>query len=215
MSAAILTEVPSPYDAVLFDFDGVLVDSEPVHFLCWQQTLKPFGLHLDWDYYQSNCIGITDRAMLESLCVLSEPKLDMDLLWPEYPKKKARFREYMLAHLPIAQEVKALLEELAPLPMAIVTSSGRAEVEPILVAADIRKYFDATVYRESVTRYKPDPEPYALAGRLLGARNALVVEDSLPGAQSGCAAGWDVLKVKNAAEMPALLRARLATSSGA
>ncbi len=54
----------SRYEAILFDFDGVLVDSEPVHFVCWQELLQPFGLTLDWQTYCEQGIGVSDRAML-------------------------------------------------------------------------------------------------------------------------------------------------------
>ena len=60
------------YEAVLFDFDGVLVDSEPVHHGVLAEILGPFGIELDWKTYSEHCIGITDRAMLTFLCSLQE-----------------------------------------------------------------------------------------------------------------------------------------------
>ena len=56
------------YDAVLFDFDGVLVDSEPLHHECWSEVLKRFGLGLTWEDYAANCIGVSDRNMIQALC---------------------------------------------------------------------------------------------------------------------------------------------------
>src|SRR5215831_1110805 len=89
-------EVPA-YEAILFDFDGVLVDSEPVHFGCWRQVLEPFGILLDWDTYCGQFIGISDLAMLEELAKLRRPPLDVELLWQQYPHKRALFRERMLS----------------------------------------------------------------------------------------------------------------------
>ena len=66
------------YEAVLFDFDGVLVDSEPVHFGCWQEILGPFGIDLDWKTYSEHCIGITDRAMLDFSCSRQNPPADIE-----------------------------------------------------------------------------------------------------------------------------------------
>jgi beta-phosphoglucomutase len=197
------------YEAILFDFDGVLVDSEPVHYTCWRETLAPFGIDFAWETYQQRCIGITDRAMLEELCRLSDPPLDIERLWQEYPAKRARFRQRMLSGTPVALEVKALLDELSVYRLAVVSSSGRAEVEPILEAGGIRHYFDAVVCREDVSRYKPDPDPYQKAAELLRATSALVVEDSEAGIASGRAAGFDVLEVRAASEMPSLVRAYL------
>jgi HAD superfamily hydrolase (TIGR01509 family) len=197
------------YQAILFDFDGVLVDSEPVHFACWRETLMPFGIHLDWDTYRRRCIGITDRAMLEELCHLASPPLDIEELWREYPRKRIRFRQRMLRGEPISGDVKALMELLQEYRLAVVSSSGRAEVEPILAAGGIRGRFGAVVCREDVARHKPAPDPYRRAAELLCVTSALVVEDSEAGIASGRAAGFDVLAVPAAPQMPALLRNHL------
>lgn len=197
------------YDAILFDFDGVLVDSEPVHFVCWREVLAPFGIDLDWETYQRRCIGIADRAMLETLCALSAPPLDIDRLWEQYPRKKTLFRERMLQSEIVRPEVRDLLDSLGRYRMALVTSSGRSEVEPLLKAAGIRQYFSAVVCGDDVARRKPAPDPYLEAARLLGAARPLVVEDSAAGIESGKAAGFEVLAVASSAEMPGALRRRL------
>ncbi|HUS06769.1 MAG TPA: HAD family phosphatase, partial [Bryobacteraceae bacterium] len=177
------------YEAILFDFDGVLVDSEPVHFECWRAILEPFGIPLDWKTYSEHCIGISDRAMLASLCVQKDPPLDLNLLIPEYPKKKQMFRDRMIQHPCVTPETLALLNELSAYKMAVVTSSGRSEVEPILEACGIRDRFQAAVFGGDVENLKPAPDPYLLAMKRLGVGRALVVEDSAPGEQSGLAAG--------------------------
>ena len=76
------------YEAVLFDFDGVVVDSEPVHYECWREILTPFGIELDWNTYSEHCIGITDRAMLAFLCSRSSRSLNIDVLAAEYPREE-------------------------------------------------------------------------------------------------------------------------------
>jgi len=200
----------SRYEAILFDFDGVLVDSEPVHFVCWQEILQPFGLTLDWKTYSEQGIGVSDRAMLAVLCKQSDPPLDIELLAAEYPRKKEIFRDRMLAAQPISQTVIDLLDSLKDYKLAVVTSSGRAEVEPILEAAGLRHRFDAAVFGGDVKSLKPAPDPYRLAVERLGVTRALVVEDSEAGVASGLAAGLEVLRVQAQAEMPALLRAHLA-----
>ena len=53
--------------AIFFDFDGVLLDTEPVHCACWAEVLAPAGLTLTWDYYRDYCIGIDDRDMLRTM----------------------------------------------------------------------------------------------------------------------------------------------------
>ena len=199
----------SRYEAILFDFDGVLVDSEPVHFVCWQQILLPFGLTLDWTTYSEQGIGVSDRAMLAMLCKQSDPPLDIELLAAEYPRKKEMFRNKMLASPAISQTVIDLLTALKGYKLAVVTSSGRTEVEPILEAAGIRHRFDTAVFGGDVKSLKPAPDPYRLAVERLGVTRALVVEDSDAGVASGLAAGLEVLRVTAQVEMPTLLRAHL------
>jgi len=114
----------------------------------------------------------------------------------------------MLANPPFAPELSAVLERLhARYRMAVVTSSGRTEVEPALAAAGLRPFFDALVCGREAGPLKPAPEPYLLAAKLLGAVRPLVVEDSAPGIAAGRAAGFEVLAVESAATTPeALLR---------
>jgi beta-phosphoglucomutase len=198
------------YDAILFDFDGVLVDTEPVHFACWREVLLPFGIELDWQTYHAHFIGISDLAMLDALARLKHPPLDVNLLWAEYPRKRALFRERMAGGAAVSAEVRELLVWLDGHRLAVVSSSGRDEVEPILEAGGIRQRFGALVCREDVTQFKPAPEPYLTAAAMLHARRALVVEDSKAGIASGKAAGFDVLVIPAAPRMPVLLRDYLA-----
>jgi len=200
-----------PYEAILFDFDGVLADSEPVHFACWQEILQPFGVPLDWETYRVHGIGASDRMLLRLLCRRVDPPLDVELLFAEYPRKRDLFRTRMLELQPFSTELKEMLPQLSDFPLAVVTSSGQPEVEPVLVRAGLREYFDAAVYSADVKEHKPAPDPYLLAIERLGVRSGLAVEDSDAGEQSARAAGLDVLRVRTPAEVPALLRKKLRT----
>jgi HAD superfamily hydrolase (TIGR01509 family) len=140
--------------------------------------------------------------MLETLGRLSDPPHPIDELWPLYPKKKSKFQELVLVENLISQETRNLLHSLSGFQLAVVTSSMRAEIEPILQREGVLPLFHACVYGDSVRKLKPDPEPYLLAKELLGVRSALVLEDSQAGQASGRAAGCDVLAIRNAAEVP-------------
>src|SRR5687767_3442963 len=138
--------MPIRYQAILFDFDGVLVDSEPVHHKCWQEILTPFGIDLNWQLYSENCIGIADRAMVSFLCNLATPPADLDTLYAEYPRKKELFRDRMSA-IGVAPEVKALLAELRPdYKLAVVSSSNIREISAVLDAAGLSEFFDTIVH---------------------------------------------------------------------
>jgi beta-phosphoglucomutase len=199
----------SRFDAILFDFDGVLIDSEPVHWACWADVLAGVGVALSWDYYRDNCIGIDDREMLRMMAGASQPARDWRELWELYPAKKKLFRERMESAPPFAAGLRELLDELAPEhKLAVVSSSSCTEIEPLLESAGLRRFFGTVVGGDSVERgrHKPAPDPYLLAAGRLAARLPLVVEDSEPGVASGRAAGFEVLRVPTAAAMPALVR---------
>jgi beta-phosphoglucomutase len=197
------------YDAILFDFDGVLVDSEPVHFECWLEILESFGMRMDWETYRTHGIGVSDRALMSMLCEQAGRPQEVDRLLAEYPRKKEMFRSRMLERQLIPAEVLTLLPELQAYQLAVVTSSGQSEVEPLLRDAGIHGLFRTVVYGGDVKQLKPAPDPYLLAMKKLGAQTALVVEDSDAGEASGRAAGLDVLRVKSPLEMPELLRDRI------
>jgi beta-phosphoglucomutase len=199
----------SRFDSILFDFDGVLADSEGVHFACWTEILKPLGIPLSWEIYCEQCIGITDRDMIEVLCRQKDPPHDFNDLYSQYPRKKAIFRAKAIAEPPIPQSTRDFLRTLSPLKLAVVTSSGRAEVEPVLGSAGIREYFEVLVTGDDVSHRKPHPEPYLLAASLLGASRPLVVEDSEPGVRSGRAAGFDVLHLRDPHALAENVRSRL------
>lgn len=200
------------YEAILFDFDGVLVDSEPVHFAVWREVLEPFGIELHREYYDRNCIGISDRAMIQRLVDL-KPGASFDAIYAEYPRKKRLFRERMLVAPPVEPDTLTLIREVSErYRLAVVTSSGETEVAPILDRIGIANCFHACVYGGDVARLKPAPDPYLRAGELLGVSRALVVEDSEAGQASGAAAGFDVVAIPAAADVARLVRAKITNS---
>ncbi|MCX6630302.1 MAG: HAD family phosphatase [Candidatus Solibacter sp.] len=195
--------------AIFFDFDGVLLDTEPVHCACWAEVLAPAGLTLTWDYYRDRCIGIDDRDMLRTMAEQAVPPRDWDSLWALYPAKKLLFQARMKTPR-FETSLTAMLPDLhRQFKMAVVSSSSVTEIEPLLVAGGIREHFDTVVGGGDVTTQKPAPEPYLLAASRLGVDTALVLEDSAAGLASGRAAGFEVLAVRHPAEVAGLLRDRL------
>jgi beta-phosphoglucomutase len=197
------------YEAILFDFDGVLVDSEPVHFECWQEILQTFDMQLDWETYRTHGIGVSDRDLMSLICKQAGRPLEVDRLLAEYPRKRELFRSRMLRRQSFTPGVLELLPQLDAYQLAVVTSSGQSEVEPLLRQAGIHGLFRAMIYGGDVKKLKPAPDPYLLAMQKLGVRTALVVEDSDAGVASARAAGLDVLRVQSPAKMPELLRNRI------
>jgi beta-phosphoglucomutase len=198
------------FDSIFFDFDGVLADTEPIHFECWREILCLYGIHVDWPTYDRLCRGVPDMKAIQRLCAHRNRQLDFDVIWAEYPRKEEAFRTKVRNQEVVVTAVRQLLAELEFYRLAVVSSSARIEVEPPLIRAGVRDRFAAVVCCEDVPHLKPAPDPYLKAAALTGARRPLVVEDSDPGHASGEAAGFEVLRVREFAQMPDLLRERLA-----
>ena len=196
----------SRFDSILFDFDGVLLDSEPVHWACWREVLRPLGVSLEWEYYRDRCIGVDDKLMLQRMA----NGRDWRELWERYPAKKELFRARMIEAPPFPEGLPALLEELrAGYSMAVVSSSSRSEIEPLLERAGLRRYFGTVVGGNDVQHHKPAPDPYLLAAERLGTRSPLVLEDSEAGIASAHAAGFAVARVAHPSELERIVREAL------
>jgi len=196
------------FEAILFDFDGTLLDTEPVHWACWAEVLAGVGLTLTWEYYRDYCIGIDDREMLRTIAAAANPPRDWDSLWALYPAKRKLFQQRM-TQPEFDPALVEILGQLGAYKLAVVSSSACGEIEPILVAGGVRQLFGTVVGGGDVTLQKPSPEPYLLAVERLRVSRALVLEDSAAGIASGRAAGFEVIAVKHPSEVAGLVRQRL------
>ena len=198
------------YPAILFDFDGVLMDSEPVHYACWKEVLAPMGIHIEWEPYRQHCVGASEPATMDYYARLRNPPYDAGAIRALYPAKKELFRARMERELPFVPGIGDFLRSLAGrYKLGMVSSSSRVELEPLLVRGGIRDCFQALVFGEDVEHHKPAPDAYLLAARLLGVENALVVEDSDAGLESARRAGFDAVRIPEAARTVELVRAAL------
>jgi beta-phosphoglucomutase len=97
------------YDALLFDFDGVLADTERVHHRAWNQTLEPLGIQLDWPAYQKNFVGVADEVALRERLHLDDRADGRDSL---VARKQAFFRQGLEESQPFLADTVRLLEEI-------------------------------------------------------------------------------------------------------
>jgi len=193
--------------ALIFDFDGVIADTEPLHFEGLRRTLADIGITLSESDYYANYLGFDDRGcIVEALRVNRRPAtgpLVQDLM----RRKAAAYMGSIKEHLVIFPGVREFVEEAAAsYPIAIASGALRTEIELILEQAGIRKAFRHITSAEDVTKAKPDPQPFlhALAGlnrqnlnSPMTAASCLVIEDSLPGIRAAKSAGMKVLAVTN------------------
>lgn len=178
--------------AVLFDMDGTLVDSEGLHFDAMAQALRAMGYSLP-DGFGDRITGMSGAACHALLqeTIGFKPSLGDYIA--------AKYRSYLAAAAELKRrsgvdDVLALLSR-RQIPFAIVSNSDRMLVDANLRAADLQVPGLISVSRNDVRQGKPDPEPYLRAAHLLGVepQGCIVVEDSIPGAVAGLAAGMTVI----------------------
>jgi HAD superfamily hydrolase (TIGR01509 family) len=193
--------------AVIFDFDGVIADTEPVHFEGLRRTLASIDITLTERDYYATYLGFDDRGcILEALRVNRRPVTE-SIVQELMRTKAAAYLAAIRDRLVIFPGVREFVEEAAAAyPIAIASGALRPEIDLILEQAGLRKAFRHITSAEDVTRSKPDPQPFlhALAGlnrqqshSPLTADACLVIEDSLPGIRAAKAAGMKVLAVTN------------------
>ena len=206
--------MPGPIQAVLFDFDGTLVDSEPLHYDCWMQAVRPFGGGMDWARYTQQLTGRTDLEAGRILLSEAGHEPTEELIREVLQVKRAAFHDRFCDELSIHSGIKEWIDQSsAHLSLAVVSSSLRSEVEPLLAQAGVLSSLDTVVCGDDVHRHKPDPEPYLLAierlsgdGKAIHPQNCLVFEDSAAGVAAAQAAGMSVFQVSATDELLPVLR---------
>jgi HAD superfamily hydrolase (TIGR01509 family) len=186
----------TPIHAVIFDHDGTLVDSEPVHLFCWREVLKPHNASLAREDYQLNLIGMPSSYSAAWLV----DKFNLDIAPDALLSEKQKLLRELLTNepFPLMPEVEPLLKYLHQqgLPLAVATGASRGEVTSSLDKHGLAHYFSAVVSKEDVAHNKPAPDIYHLAAQKLGIANDLciAVEDSDNGEQAALAAGIRCLR---------------------
>jgi beta-phosphoglucomutase-like phosphatase (HAD superfamily) len=191
-----------PVRAVIFDFDGVLVNSEPLHFRALRDTLAPEGIEIDEDEYASCYLAYNDREALRIALERHSRPHGPERVAALVARKSSIF-DALLPGVPYFPGARDLVLRLARrVPLAIASGALHDEIERILEAGRLRGAFHAVVGAEDVSRGKPHPEPYLTAlGRLrlrepaLTPDACLVFEDSVPGILAARAAGMRVVGV--------------------
>lgn len=180
---------------VLFDHDGVLVDTEFWYYKAGERALADIGLPLDKDQYlrdMSQGLGAWDQARAAGI--------DEQTISRQRAVRNDYYQEYLRTE---AIEIEGVVDALAELSkyvrMAIVTTAKRADFEIIHEKRQVRQFMDFVLVREDYRLAKPHPEPYLTGLKRLGAarEETLVVEDSSRGLNSAIAAGIDCVIVHN------------------
>ena len=185
--------------AVIFDMDGVLINSEPVHYEIWKQIFSERGLEIDFEHYKG-CIGSTVKRLMELILEGYGRDFFGDDTLP------ARFREVKtqwiyekgIPKIEGVPEAIAYLKEKGYL-LAVASSSPQDYIEFCTKQLGIDHYFDVLFSAERVSRPKPAPDVFLAAAEALGVspEHCLVVEDSYNGSRAAKAAGMYCMGFQN------------------
>jgi len=193
--------------AVVFDFDGVIVDTEPFHYRCFQDVLAPFGISFSWDEYVATYIGFDDRdAFREAFRSAGRQReLDGDLLQRLIDEKSRLFpvvaTELAVPYPGVVELIHSLAREI---PVALCSGALRTDILPITDRLGITPCFRVMVTADDVTASKPDPASYRLAvtrlaglfpSRRIEPPRCCAIEDTPAGIASAQGAGLRVVGV--------------------
>src|SRR5437763_2907556 len=202
--------------AVFFDFNGVIIDDEPLHMRAVGEALKEEGIEqTEYEYFDS--LGMDDVTFVRAAFERAGRELSDEVLRRVIESEAAKHRALVEKELPLFPGVVTFVKALSRRrPLGLVSMAGRDEIDYALGRAGLTGHFGVVVSAADVTACKPDPCCYNKALELLNARRrqsqvlpvaadeCLVVEDSPPGIRSARAAGMRALGVTNTVSEKAL-----------
>jgi len=193
--------------AVIFDFDGVIVDTEPLHLAALNAVLKAHGLTcVPREKYYAEMLGLDDAGLFRTAYGQMGVEISGRMLQDLIAEKSRHYLGYFAGAVPVLPGTRQFISSVSRgCVLAVCSGALRHEIEFILERASLRGYFAVIVAAEDVSRGKPDPEGYLLACRRLNEyagldgqlrpQQCLVVEDSRPGIAAAKAAGMKCLAV--------------------
>jgi len=189
-------------EAVLFDFNGVVIDDEPVHCDAFREVLTPRGIEFTDAEYYGPLLGIPDREFLKRLLVLRGASLPADQFEEILATKSGLYNQWVTQRDVDNPGLRDFVRELAAhVPLGVVSGALRPEIEFHLDRLGLGDLFRVLVAAGEYEATKPDPAPYqvglrklsAAVGRELDPARVIAVEDSTHGVTSARAAGMGVV----------------------
>jgi HAD superfamily hydrolase (TIGR01509 family) len=194
--------------AVIFDFNGIIVDDEPIHFELFRKVLGEEGIVLTEETYYARYLGFDDRGAFIAGFQDNNRTLSDATVRELIERKAIYYQDAIRNHVTIFPGVKPLVADLAQsLPLAVASGALRNEIETILTTAGLINYFRAIVSAEDVERGNPEPDNFLKALAFLNAQtygrepiqaaDCIVIEDSKEGVRGARRAGMKCLAVTN------------------
>jgi beta-phosphoglucomutase family hydrolase len=179
---------------LIFDCDGTLADTMPLHYRAWQTLMRRHGFHLSQERFYA-LGGVPSRDILR--LIRDEQGLAFDPLAVAREKEVAYLD--LLAHVaPIETVMNVVRQNAGRLPMAVASGGSRRVIEIVLAHLGVRGLFQAVVTNEDVTRQKPAPDIFLEAARRIGVppEHCLAYEDTDLGLEAIRAAGMQAVDVR-------------------
>lgn len=196
--------------AVIFDFNGAIINDESIHQQLIEEILLEENLVLKRGEYRKTCLGYSDRACLQNLLASRGRVASEEYLTKLQQKKAQSYVEQIesLEKLPLYPGLTDFIFQIrsSNLKLAIVSGAIRKEIELVLKRAELAEYFKIIVAADDITTAKPQPDGYLVALERLSqeypelnlqASECLAIEDTLAGVQAAKAAGMKVVGVAN------------------
>ena len=219
--------------AIVFDFDGIVVDSERLHYQAFMDAARPLDIRMSYDQYVDQLIGYDDRdafrvmlATIQGADLTDGPeayKGDDRAVAQLKTEKASAFQRLVAGGIePIPGAVELIQQASPQMPLAISSGATRRDIDLMLSVIGLADSFSAIVSADDVARSKPDPQSYVMAVQALAARHSdldlqaaqcLAIEDTAAGIEAARAAGLWTLGVTTTSPMTRLHRAHRAIES--
>jgi HAD superfamily hydrolase (TIGR01509 family) len=199
----------SKFQAIIFDMDGVIVDSEPLHERAFREVFEEIGFGQTHGVEFPAYYGRSDVVLWRDFIARHQPPQSFEEL---LARKEKKFAALLRQEEPIFRGLPELLEKLAArYPLALASGSRHPIIDAVLALRELRRVFRAVVSSEDVAHGKPAPDIFLRTATLLDTapKDCCVIEDSAMGVEAALAAGMTVIAITNT--LPA---AKLARASG-
>lgn len=181
---------------VIFDLDGVIINSEPIHKLAFKHVCQKHGVNFTDDDYKNFCLGKTDQEGFREIIKKYNTK---DISTKDLQTEKNKKYLDLIADdiKPIAGVIKLIKKLANNFRLALTSSSSQQEIEVPLNKLGVRNYFEVIVSAQDVSKGKPDPQPYLSTAQKLNEvpQNCLVIEDTESGILSAKSAGMKCIAI--------------------
>ena len=202
---------------IIFDFDGVIANTEPLHLRSYQDVLASTSLRLTDEDYYAHYLGYDDVGVFSNIGNNQGQPLNEDEIKHLLEEKSKRFDALMHRSEVLFPDATTCIEELAnSVPLGIASGALHQEIETILTSKNLRRHFEVIVAADDVTHSKPAPDTYQRAVELLHGNHPgvepsayVAVEDSVWGITAAHAAGLQCIAVTHSYPTETLVSAEI------